>query len=163
MRLLQNILRLLIPLGILGACVYGAWWLISNPPVQETMEVPPILVRVEGTALHAQTYDLKVKSQGTVQPRTRSTLLPEVSGKIIEMSPSFRPGGFFAKDEVLMKLDTIDYETAIIVAKADEAQSLVMLAEEKARAEQANENWKAMGRSGAASAASSCASATSAS
>lgn len=152
MRLLQNILRLLIPLGILGACVYGAWWLISNPPVQETMEVPPTLVRVEGTALHAQTYDLKVKSQGTVQPRTRSTLLPEVSGKIIEMSPSFRPGGFFAKDEVLMKLDTIDYETAIIVAKADEAQAQVMLAEEKARAEQANENWKAMGRIGTASA-----------
>ena len=152
MRVLQNIVRLLIPIAILGACVYAAWWLISNPPVQETMEVPPTLVRVEGTALHSQTYDLKVKSQGTVQPRTRSTLLPEVSGKIIEMSPSFRPGGFFAKDEVLMKLDTIDYETAIIVAKADEAQAQVMLAEEKARAEQANENWKTMGRSGAASA-----------
>lgn len=152
MRLLQNIFRFLIPLGILGACVYGAWWLISNPPVQETMEVPPTVVRVEGTVLHAQRYELKVKSQGTVQPRTRSTLLPEVSGKIIEMSPSFRPGGFFTKGEVLMKLDPIDYETAIIVAKAAEAQAQVILAEEKARAEQAHENWKTMGHKGNASA-----------
>lgn len=152
MRFLQSILRVLLPLVILGGCVYTAWWLISNPPEQKQMEAPPNLVRVEGTALHKTTYALKAHSQGMVQPRTRSTLLPEVSGKIIEMNPAFRPGGFFAKDEVLMKLDPVDYDTAIIVARAAQAQAEVTVAEEKARAEQARENWKAMGRSGQPSA-----------
>jgi len=75
-----------------------------------------------------------------------------VSGKIIEMSASFRPGGFFAKDELLMKLDPLDYETAIVIAQAAQAQAEVTLAEEKARAEQSRENWKTMGHSGQPSA-----------
>ena len=112
MRLLQSIFRALLPVLILGGCGYAAWWLISHPPEQPKVEVPPSLVRVEGTALHKTSYELYVRSQGTVQPRTRSTLLPEVSGKIIEMSASFRPGGFFAKDEVLMKLDPVDASEA---------------------------------------------------
>jgi RND family efflux transporter MFP subunit len=102
--------------------------------------------------LHKTKHQIKARSQGAVQPRTRSTLLPEVSGKIIEINAAFRPGGFFNKDEVLMKLDPVDYETAIIVAKAAQAQAEVTLVEEKARAEQARENWKAMGRAGEPSA-----------
>lgn len=152
MRLLQTIFRTLLPLLILGGCVYAAWWFIANPPEQATVEVPPTLVRVEGTVLHKTTHQIQARSQGAVQPRTRSTLLPEVSGKIIEINPAFRPGGFLNKDEVLLKLDPLDYETAIIVAKAALAQAEVTLAEEKARADQARENWKAMGRQGEPSA-----------
>jgi len=148
MSFLWKALRLILPLLIIGACGLTAWWLLKHPPVQPKLEMPPTLVRVEGTVLHKGAYELHVRSQGTVQPRTRSTLLPEVSGRIIEMSASFRPGGFFAKDEVLMKLDPLDYETAIVIAKAAQAQAEVVLAEEKARAEQARENWKALGRTG---------------
>lgn len=152
MRLFVQFIRAILPVLIIGACAVFVWWLVQNPPKAEEKSVPPMLVRVEGTVLTRTSYDLRVRSQGTVQPRTRSTLLPEVSGKIVEMSPSFRPGGFFAKDEVLLKLDTTDYETAIIIAKAEVAQSEVVLAEEKARADQARENWKAMGRGGVPSA-----------
>ncbi|GEP42368.1 efflux RND transporter periplasmic adaptor subunit [Brevifollis gellanilyticus] len=148
MRLFLQIIRTLLPIVIVGACVWVVWWLVKNPPKPEEKSLPPTQVRVEGTLLKKTSYDLHVRSQGTVQPRTRSTLLPEVSGKIVEMSPSFRPGGFFAKDEVLLKLDTTDYETAIVIAKAEVAQGEVVLAEEKARADQARENWKAMGRGG---------------
>jgi len=81
-----------------------------------------------------------------VQPRTQTTLLPEVSARIVEVSPNFKAGGFFEKDETLLKLDPVDYETAVIVAQAGVAQAQATLAEEQARAEQALENWKALGR-----------------
>lgn len=152
MRLIRSIFRFTLPVIILGGCIYATWWLLSHPPEQETMTAPPTVVRVEGTVLKRVSHALQVPSQGTVQPRTRSTLLPEVSGKIIEMSPSFRPGGFFNKDEILLRLDTTDYETAIVIAKAEVAQTEVVLVEEKARAEQARENWKALGRGGEPSA-----------
>lgn len=152
MRFLAQIIRAVLPIVIIGACGTLVWWLVTNPPKPEEKTMPPTLVRVEGTVLKKTSYDLRVRSQGTVQPRTRSTLLPEVSGKIVEMSPSFRPGGFFAKDEILLKLDTTDYETAIVIAKAEVAQTEVVLAEEKARADQARENWKALGRGGVPSA-----------
>jgi RND family efflux transporter MFP subunit len=148
MKYLATVFRILLPLAILGGCGAIVWWLVNHPPEQKKAELPVSLVQVDGTVLHKGSYDLKVRSQGTVQPRTRSTLLPEVSGRIIEISASFRPGGFFEKDEVLMKLDPVDYETAIVVAKAALAQTEVVLAEETAKAEQARENWRALGRSG---------------
>ncbi|PAW60904.1 MAG: hypothetical protein B9S36_07415 [Verrucomicrobiia bacterium Tous-C2TDCM] len=145
---MKRFFRATLPLAILGACVYAAWWFISNRPETPTMEAPPAVVRVEGTKLQRQTYPVRVRSQGTAQPRTRSTLLPEVAAKVLEVSPSFRPGGFFDTGEVLLKLDPVDYETALVVAKANLAEAEVVLAEESAKAGQARENWRALGKTG---------------
>jgi multidrug efflux system membrane fusion protein len=145
---MSRFLRILIPVVILAVCAVGTWWLLKNPPVTEMKEQPPVLVRVEGTRLKKTSFPVVVRSQGTVQPRTQTTLLPEVSAKVVEVSPNFKPGGFFEKGEVLLKLDPIDYETAVVIAKAAVAQAASLLAEEQARAEQALENWKALGRSG---------------
>ncbi|WP_395715307.1 efflux RND transporter periplasmic adaptor subunit [Prosthecobacter sp.] len=142
-------LRALLPLLILAACGWGMWWLVTHKPEMAVMETRPVLVTVEGMTLKKTSYPVRVSSQGAVQPRTQSTLVPEVAGMIVEVSPSFRPGGFFEKGELLVKLDAVDYETAVVVAKAAVALAKVTLAEEEAKAEQALENWKALGRQGA--------------
>lgn len=141
-------LRIVISLSILAACGAATWWVLSNPPKTEMKEVKPAYVQVEGTRLKRTSYPVIVTSQGMVQPRTQTTLLPEVTAKIVETSPNFKAGGFFEKGEVLLKLDPVDYETAVVVAKATVAQAESMLAEESAKAEQALENWKALGRTG---------------
>ena len=140
--------RALLPLAILAVCVWAGYWFLTNKPEHKTMEIPPVIVSVEGATLKRTTYAVQVASQGTVQPRTRSTLMPEVAGMIVEVSPSFRPGGFFKTGDLLARLDNVDYETAITIAKAAVALAKVTLAEEEARAEQALENWKALGRTG---------------
>jgi RND family efflux transporter MFP subunit len=145
---MRRFLQIVLPLAILAGCGYAAWWFVKHPPKSEIREMPPSLVRVEGTVLKKTTHAVMVRSQGSVQPRTRSTLLPEVSAKVIEVSPSFRPGGFFEKGEVLVKLDPVDYETAVVVSKAALAQAEAVLAEEQAKSEQARENWKSLGRAG---------------
>jgi RND family efflux transporter MFP subunit len=89
-----------------------------------------------------------VLSQGVVEPRTKSTLIPEVPGKIIEISPSLREGGFFETDDVLLKIDPLDYNTRIIVAKRNVAQAKALIEQEQARAQQAVENWKRLGKEG---------------
>ena len=146
---MAKIIRALLPLIILAACGWTGWWLITHKPELKAMETRPVLVSVEGITLKKTTYPVRVASQGAVQPRTRSTLLPEVAGMIVEVSHSFRPGGFFEKGEVLVKLDPVDYETGVTVAKAAVALAKVTVAEEEAKAEQALENWKALGRQGA--------------
>jgi multidrug efflux system membrane fusion protein len=145
---MTRLLRFIIPVVILACCGLGAKWLLDNPPQTVMMEMPPVLVQVEGTRLKASSFPVHVRSQGTVQPRTQTTLLPEVSARIVEVSPNFKAGGFFEKDETLLKLDPVDYETAVVVAQASVAQAEATLAEEQARAEQALENWKALGRTG---------------
>lgn len=146
--MLARVKRIALPASIFAVCALVAWWLLKNPPETVMHEMPPTLVRVEGTRLRKASFPVIVRSQGTVRPRTQTTLLPEVSAKIIEVSANFRPGGFFEKDEVLLKLDPVDYETAVVVAQAAVAQAEALLAEEQAKAEQAVENWKALGRSG---------------
>ena len=149
---MKRFLRATLPLVIIGGCGFLAWWFISHRPQPQTMEMPPPVVRVEATALKKTSFPVKVRSQGTVQPRTQSSLLPEVSAKVIEVSPSFRPGGFFDTGEVLLRLDPVDYETAVVIAKATLAQAEVTLAEEKTKAEQARANWRTLGKSGEPSA-----------
>lgn len=143
-----NLLRALLPLLILLGCGWLGYWFITNKPEQQMREMPAPLVSVEGITLKAVTHPVRVTSQGTVQPRTRSTMHPEVSGKVIEVDSNFRPGAFFKKDAVLIKLDPVDYETAITIAQAEVAQAKVMLVEEKARADQARDSWKTLGRAG---------------
>jgi membrane fusion protein, multidrug efflux system len=149
---MKRFLHALLPVAILVGCVWLAQWLVLNAPKPRMVEVPPTLLEVEGVSLKLADHKVIVKSQGTVMPRTRSTLLPEVSGRVIELSPSFRPGGFFEKGDVLVTLDPVDYQTAVVVAEAAVAQAQAMMAEEQAKADQANENWKAMGRTGQPSA-----------
>jgi multidrug efflux system membrane fusion protein len=147
-RTMLNFLRALLPVVILAGCAWWGYWFLTNQPQQEMREMPAPLVSVEGLTLKSTTHAVRVASQGTVQPRTRSTLLPEVAGKVVEIGAQFRPGGFIKKDEILVKLDPVDYETAITIAQAAVAQAKVTLVEEKARADQARENWKTLGRSG---------------
>lgn len=149
---MKRFLRATLPLLILGVCGFLAWWFIAHRPQLATMEMPPPVVRVEATALKKTSFPVIVQSQGTVQPRTRSGLLSEVSAKVIELSPSFRPGGFFDTGEVLLRLDPVDYETAIVIARAALAQAEVTFAEEKTKADQARANWRTLGKAGEPSA-----------
>lgn len=140
-----------MPAAILGACGYGAWWLVSNPPKPSMAEAPATLIQVKVRELQTTGHSVWVRTQGTAQPRTRSTLLPEVTAKIISVAPNFDEGGFFKKGDELIKLDPVDYETALVVARAAEAQARTSLAEEEARAAQAQEDWTSLGRTAPAS------------
>ena len=89
-----------------------------------------------------------VNSQGTVRPRTETTLVSEVSGKIVSVAPEFVAGGFFREGEVLLQIDPSDYEAGLKRAKAALASREARLADETARSEQALKDWKNLGRQG---------------
>ncbi|MFQ5416635.1 MAG: efflux RND transporter periplasmic adaptor subunit [Myxococcota bacterium] len=61
---------------------------------------------------------LVVRAAGSVTARTESDLVPEVSGRVSWISPNLRPGGFFEADDVLLRLERGDYETALKRAQA---------------------------------------------
>jgi RND family efflux transporter MFP subunit len=71
----------------------------------------PVTVRV----MQVQTGEeyLSISSQGTVQPRSQSELIPEVSGRAVWISPSLVDGGSFSAEDVLLRIDDADYRTAV--------------------------------------------------
>ncbi len=89
-----------------------------------------------------------INSQGSVRPRTETTLVAEVSGKIVSVAPDFVAGGFFHKGDALLQIDPSDYKTGLKRAEAALASREAKLADETARSEQALKDWKNLGRKG---------------
>ena len=73
-------------------------------------------------AVH-ETVQLTAITHGTVLPRTESELVPEVSGRVIGISPAMVSGGFFRQGDLLLEIDPLDYEVGLEQAKAALASS----------------------------------------
>lgn len=109
-------------------------------------EIPDLGVAVTSELLQLTEVRLQVKSQGTVLPRTRTNLISEVSGLVVEVAPEFIVGGTFAKGDVLIRLDPTDYEVAKQRADALLISAQAQLLSEQARSAQAKKEWQMTGR-----------------
>ena len=139
---MKRLLRFLLPpLVLLGGIAIAASLIVTGPKA-ERQRPKTALPTVEVMTLQPQNYQVVVASRGTLMPRTSSTLVPEVSGRIVKVADNFRNGGFFAAGELLLQIDPRDYENAVIIARAELVQQQLRLAEEQAQSEQARHNWE---------------------
>ena len=118
--------------------------LTREPPTPPRFEVEPPALLVQVLTMNREPVRFSVVSQGVVTPRTRTTIVSEVTGNIVEVSANLESGGFFTKDEVLARIDPRNYETALKRAQADLAKSRTKIQTEQALAAQALENWNTL-------------------
>ncbi len=144
----MKLVRILLPPAIILGAVASAWHMMLTKPPMSQRTPPQVSTAVEATRVAPQNYQVTLRTQGTVRPRTESTIIPEVSGRVVEVAPAFRVGGFFETGELLLAIDSTDYETALVVAEASLAQARMRLVEEEARAEQAVRDWDSLGQGG---------------
>ena len=95
---------------------------IQNRPKPEVVIAPEPRRFVRTMLLKKQNKTFWVKGFGTVRPKRELSIVPEVSGKVVERSPGFRTGGFIKKGDLLFQIDPADYELAIERRKAEIAQ-----------------------------------------
>lgn len=116
-------MRILLPLAVLlGGFLAAAALLITGPSVQpRAAQVVAPLVRA--VTAQPQTRQFSVHTHGSVVPRTESELIPEVDGRVIEVSAALVSGGFFNKDDVLLRIDPLDYDLALEQARAGLARA----------------------------------------
>ena len=146
MRVLFRVLRIILPLAVLAIAGLAAMTMIRNRPEVETQ---PLRIEPPGIRVHVvqlEDVTLSVTSQGTVRPRTETQLVPEISGRVTSIAPSFAEGGFFEAGDVLVTIDPFDYQQALISARSQLAQSRLRLAQEDAEAEVAQREWQELGR-----------------
>ena len=82
-------------------------------------------------------YRPTVRLNGVVEARTITDVIPQVSGRVIEVSSAFRPGSRIGKGEVIFRIDPADYVLAIerTLAEIEAARSELALLEAQATAE----------------------------
>ncbi len=119
---------------MLGGALFGAYVLLKTPPKAKSRPPgnPATLVEVQPVTF--QTEPVRVDAMGSVQPARTVDLMPRVGGEILSVSPDFIPGGTFKKDDVLVRIDPLDYELA-----KRAAQTLVTEARTNLRIEQGSQ------------------------
>jgi RND family efflux transporter MFP subunit len=147
---MRNFLRYSLPLGLILVSIILVVALVAiakgkRPEIKDTSKQA---VLVEASPAEVVSLHLSVSSQGSVKPRTQTTLVAEVPGKIVSVSPNFIAGGFFRAGEILLQIDPSDYQTGLLRAQANLASRQAQYADQKARSEQALKDWTNLGRQG---------------
>jgi RND family efflux transporter MFP subunit len=102
----------------------------------------PKLPAVEVQIAEATRHTYRIQSQGTALPRTSIRLVSEVSGKVVSVAESFDVGQIFAKSDVLLKIDSRDYELALAQARSQVAQAQLRLQMEVKEADVVRREWQ---------------------
>lgn len=103
-------------------------------------QLPTMLVDVVPANLSST--KIQVNAQGSVAPKTQTTIVSEVAGLIVEVSPTFVAGGFFRKGDILVKIDDRNYRAEVKRAEASVATAKTNLTREMGLADYAEQDWE---------------------
>ncbi|MFV8819636.1 efflux RND transporter periplasmic adaptor subunit [Haliea sp. E17] len=139
-------LRKFLPLLVLGGLLGLAALALLNPPAADRSRPSQgARLSVETQRLEPLSYQVMIPSYGRVRPRTESTLVSQVGGEVIWVSPQFRDGGIFRAGETLLRIDDRDYQADVQIARAQLFEAQQALAEEAAQSQQALADWQRLG------------------
>ncbi|MBA6342323.1 efflux RND transporter periplasmic adaptor subunit [Colwellia sp. MB02u-10] len=131
----------LAPIAIILVAVIGLiiFTVLSPKPAKKPVIIKAPLVEVKNIA--RQDVGFVIASQGSVLPSTQTQLISEVSGQITFVNEKFNIGGFFTQGEVLLSIDDINYQVALLQAQSQLDAAKALLIEEQAKKDQAEEQW----------------------
>jgi RND family efflux transporter MFP subunit len=132
----------LLSAAVIATSLVIAVIIFALKPPPETVTIAPPALNIDVAIAEKQTLSIAVNSQGTVQPRTETILITEVSGKIMAVAPQFQSGGLVEKNDLLLGIDPRNYEVEVKRAEANVATSFSNLIQEKGRAAVAKEDNK---------------------
>lgn len=133
--------KIITPIAILAVATVLAVAFVLSRPAPKIIDNKPAPLLVDAIQAIKEDIKVSVRTQGTVGPRTETTLVAEVSGRIVEVADHFSVGGYFRKGEVLLGIDQRDYVAAVKRAEANVASARSQLASEKGRSEVAYQDW----------------------
>jgi len=117
--------KILYPILVLALGLGVAVVIAVNKPALVPQPYVPMATTVRVTKVQAAVEYLSVSSQGTVQPRSQSELIPEVSGRVVWTSHSLVGGGVFRQGDTLLRIDDADYRTLVQRGEATVKRSQV--------------------------------------
>lgn len=136
--------NLVLPVLILVIAVALTMVMIGAKKAPEKQEAEDKAFLVKAVEVTTKDMNYIVKSQGTVQPKVRTVLSAQVSGKVVKLSDAFVAGGLFQKGDLLIQLEQADYITDFKSAEAELARAKAALEEEQAKGKVAAEEWKSV-------------------
>ncbi len=138
------IARALPALGVIAVGAALAAVLIAMKPKPEMKEKEVKSVPVRFMTAAPSTQKIMVDARGTVIPARQINLMPEITGRIVELSPNVVPGGYLEEGEVIARVDDRDYQASVKQARAMLAEAQSSLELERGRQKVARKEWEFM-------------------
>jgi len=142
---MRKVFVILLCLAVVGGGIAATVGLYLSRPkakIEPTEKINPL---VEVLSVRSEEVEVKLPSQGLIEAKHTTTLAAEVSGKIVSISDKFEAGGEFAEGEVMLEIDSADYEANLAQSKSNLEEAKLALDSEQARATQAERDWKSLG------------------
>ena len=135
-------LKLILTIITLILGITGSMLLIKFKTKAESKRSERKLTNVKVINAKTSSHTFKIKSQGTALPRTTIRLISEVSGKVVSVSDKFNTGKTFQKNDLLLEIDSRDYELALAQSRLQVAQADLRLQMEEKEATVSRREWK---------------------
>ncbi|MCD6353248.1 MAG: efflux RND transporter periplasmic adaptor subunit [Proteobacteria bacterium] len=137
-----TVIKVILPLLIIAVSAIGFRIIIAlkEPPPKAHKEPGGALVQT--MTVRSENKTVTVRGYGTVQPRMEANIVPQVSGKVVWVAPQFVAGGIFQQGRHLFRIEKIDYELAVEMARADLKKAEYELAKVESDARVARIQWE---------------------
>lgn len=145
---LLAVISFLVILAILVASAGVVAVLHFTAPKAEKKKDGRVIPVVEVHEIRTSSHVIHIGTQGVVESRRETRISPEVTGRVLEISPNLKQGGLVRKGELMARIEDVDYRAAQARANAALADAELALASEEARASQALIDWQRLGRGG---------------
>ncbi len=119
-------------LGVAGALLVALLIFRWTRPEASEPKIP--IPEVQVRQLTVTDLQTTVEAHGTVIPKTTVAIVPEVSGKIIFVHSELTSGGIIRANEMILQIDSRQYELDVRRARAAVTEAQVKLDTELARA-----------------------------
>ncbi|QTA89294.1 efflux RND transporter periplasmic adaptor subunit [Desulfonema magnum] len=141
-RIIPLLVKILLPLLILGAGIAGAAYIqkSTSKPRRRPPEQTARLVNTEPVRISDEQVVIQV--MGTVEPAHELVLRPKVSGEVVSAHPEFTEGGFLEAGEEILKIDPKDYELIVTQMKSKVAEASYQLKIEMGYQDIAKREWE---------------------
>ncbi len=130
--------------GLIGILVFYS--LVATKPVAETVQRQAVFSTVEVWLAEPTEHQVVIESQGVVEPVHVTDLASEVGGRVKFLSPEFEVGQRFQEGQVILEIDSSDYEAIQAKANSELAEAKLYLIKERALSQQASRDWEALGK-----------------
>jgi RND family efflux transporter MFP subunit len=138
-----SIVLVVLALAGMGAAAFMTIQVLKPEPEQADEKFAGLSVFAE--RIEREDLNFTVKAQGEVRPQREIVIAPQIAGRIAFVSPDFTDGGFIRRGQVLVRLETADYQLAVVRAQSGVASAEQRLAREVAEAEVARQDLDNLG------------------
>lgn len=118
---------------------------MNEPTAQRAGATKKTAMLVDVVKVQRGTFQPTIKATGTVQPARQIILSPQVSGRVIDRSQEFVPGGIVQKGEVMLQVNPADYRNTLEQRKSELQQALANMNIERGQQDVAKQDYQLMG------------------